>query len=99
MELSVLQRGSCEPLKAGVHAAALGLFAVMGLYNAAAWISRRQGHLAVNALLYSTLTLWERNHVGRHIAEVRRCKQAEAAAAVAERSGLRPAAVPTQVAA
>jgi hypothetical protein len=75
MELRVLQRGSCEPLKAGVHAAALGLFAIMGLYNAAAWLSRRQRHLAVNAILYSTLTLWEQKHVARHLEECRKCPE------------------------
>ena len=61
MALPILQRGSCEPLKAGVHAAALGLFAIMGLYNAAAWLSRRQTHLAVNAVLYSALIIVERS--------------------------------------
>jgi hypothetical protein len=40
--LEVVQNGKCEELKLGVHAAALGLVAVMGLYNAAAWLSRRQ---------------------------------------------------------
>src|SRR5687767_15052341 len=75
MELSILQRGSCEPLKAGVHAAALGLFAIMGLYNVAAWLTRRQTHLAVNALLYSSLIIVERKHVAQHLAEGRRCRQ------------------------
>jgi hypothetical protein len=75
MELRVLQRGSCEPLKAGVHAAALGLFAIMGLYNAAAWVSRRQRHLVVNAIVYSTLTMWEQKHVARHLAECRKCHE------------------------
>ena len=79
MELTVLQRGSCEPLKAGIHATALGLFALMGLYNAAAWMSRRQRHLAVNAILYSALTVWERTHVERHLNECRRCQDARAA--------------------
>src|SRR5262245_26766674 len=81
MELSLLQKGSCEPLKAGVHAAALGLFAIMGLYNAAAWLARRQTHLAVNAVLYSTLTVWERHHVAGHIAELQRCRARRAAEA------------------
>jgi hypothetical protein len=75
MTLSVLQRGSCEPLKAAIHGTALGLFAVMGLYNAAAWLMRRQPHLAVNAALYSTLTVWERRHVTNHLAELHACRQ------------------------
>ena len=41
MDLEVLKCGNCEELKAGVHAAALGLFVVMGAYNVAAWLSRR----------------------------------------------------------
>jgi hypothetical protein len=81
MQLTVLQCGRCEPLKAGVHATALGLFAVMGLYNAAAWVSRRDQHLAVNALLYSALTLWERKHVAHHLAAIRRCEEAQRLAA------------------
>jgi hypothetical protein len=69
--LTVLQCGECEPLKAGVHAAALGLFAVMGLYNTAAWLLRRERHLGVNAVLYSVLTLWEQHHVTHHVARMR----------------------------
>jgi hypothetical protein len=72
LPLPVLQCGSCERLKAGIHATALGLAAVMGLYNAAAWLSRRQAHLAVNAVLYTVLTAWEQQHVAHHIAELRR---------------------------
>ncbi len=70
--LGVLQCGSCERLKAGVHATALGLAALMGLYNAAAWLSRRQPHLAVNTVLYIALTAWEQQHVSHHLAEMRR---------------------------
>ena len=73
-QLSVLQCGSCEPLKAGVHGTALGLFAVMGLYNAAAWLARREQHLAVNAVLYAALTAWEQIQVARHLEALRRCQ-------------------------
>src|SRR2546421_12636104 len=66
--LRVLQCGSCEPLKLGVHGAAFGLAVVMGLYNAAAWLSRRERHLAVNAVFYVALTAWEQHHVAHHIA-------------------------------
>lgn len=64
--LTLLQCGSCEPLKLGVHAAALGLATVMGLYNAAAWLARRDRHLAVNTMLYAALILWEQHHVAHH---------------------------------
>lgn len=73
VSLKVLQCGSCERLKAGVHATALGLAALMGLYNAAAWLSRRQTHLAINTVLYAALTAWEQKHVSHHLAELRQC--------------------------
>lgn len=74
-DLPVLQCGNCEPLKAGFHAATLGLCAIMGLYNAAAWLSRRQRHLAVNAVIYTALTLWEERHVAHHLAELHKCHE------------------------
>lgn len=66
-----LHCGNCEPLKAGVHATALGLFVVMGVYNAAAWLRRRERHLALNAVVYAALTAWEQQHVAHHLAELR----------------------------
>lgn len=71
MDLPVLKCGNCEPLKLGIHAAALGLAALMGAYNGAAWLSRRQRHLAVNTVLYTCLTIWEQRHVAHHLATVR----------------------------
>lgn len=65
--LPILDVGSCEPLKAAVHGAALGLCALMGLYNAAAWLKRRQSHLAINAVIYLAATYWEQRHVAHHI--------------------------------
>jgi hypothetical protein len=50
--LPILQHGACEPFKAVVHGASLGLCALMGLYNVAAWVNRREKHLAVNAIVY-----------------------------------------------
>jgi len=38
----------------------------MGLYNAAAWLARRDRHLAVNTVLYAALILWEQHHVAHH---------------------------------
>ena len=65
--LPILDVGSCEPLKAAVHGVALGLCALMGLYNAAAWLKRRQSHLAINAVIYLAATYWEQRHVSQHI--------------------------------
>ena len=77
MDLPVLECGKCEPLKLGVHAGALGIAALCGLYNAAAWLSRRERHLAVNTVLYTALTIWEQQHVAHHLAELRRPRSAE----------------------
>jgi len=84
MDLKVLKCGNCEPLKVGVHATALGIAALCGLYNAAAWLSRREQHLAVNAVLYAALTAFEHRHVSHHIAELRRPRQAPEPAPPAE---------------
>ena len=67
MRLRILNCGCCELFKAGVHGAAFGLAAVMGLYNAAAWVRRREPHLAVNAILYAALTAWEHQHMAHHL--------------------------------
>jgi hypothetical protein len=75
-----LHCGHCEPLKAGVHATALGLFVVMGAYNVAAWLSRRERHLAINAVVYAALTAWEQQHVAHHLAELRATAPAAPAA-------------------
>src|SRR3954454_1749677 len=80
MDLKVLKCGNCEPLKLGVHGLALGIAAVCGLYNTAAWLSRREQHLAVNAMLYAALIAFEQRHVAHHIAELRQSKPADASA-------------------
>jgi hypothetical protein len=79
MDLNVLKCGNCEELKLGVHGLTLGLAVVCGLYNAAAWLSRREQHLAVNAVLYAALIAFEQRHVSHHIAEMRRPRQEPAA--------------------
>jgi hypothetical protein len=65
--LRILYPGNCEPLKAAFHGVALGLAAVMGAYNLAAFIRRRQSHLAVNAAIYIAAALWEQRHVAHHL--------------------------------
>jgi len=72
MDMEIVQCGNCEELKAGVHAAALGLFVVMGAYNIAAWLCRRERHLAINAVVYTMLTAWEQQHVMHHLAELQK---------------------------
>jgi hypothetical protein len=75
MDLEVLKCGNCEELKLGVHGLSLGLAALCGLYNAAAWLSRREQHLAVNTVLYAALIVFEQRHVAHHIAEIRRPRE------------------------
>ena len=65
--LPILYPGNCEPLKAAFHGAALVLAAVMGAYNTAAWMRRRQSHLAVNAVIYLAAAVWEQRHVAHHL--------------------------------
>jgi hypothetical protein len=64
----VLQNGNCERLKAATHGIALATALVCASYNLAAWIVRRQRHLAVNALLYTAAVIWETEHVRHHLA-------------------------------
>ena len=66
MRMSILESGTREGVKAAVHGMTLGLVAVMGAYNAAAWLQRRQPHLAMNAAIYAALTFFEYMHVGHH---------------------------------
>lgn len=65
----MLNVGRCEPLKAAVHGVLLATAAVCAAYNAAAWLKRRQRHLAVNAIIYSAAVWWEREHVMHHLVE------------------------------
>jgi hypothetical protein len=61
-----LHPGEGEILKGAVHAAVCGLALVCGVYNAAAWLTRRERHLGVNAVLYAGLAVWEAAHVRHH---------------------------------
>ena len=65
-EIKLLRCGNCEELNLGVHGTALALAVVMGAYNTAAWLLRRERHLAINSFLYTLLTIWEVQHVLHH---------------------------------
>ena len=67
----LLDHGNCEPFKAGVHAAGLVLASLCALYNAAAWLKRRERHLAINAIVYGAAVWVERCHVVEHMAACR----------------------------
>jgi hypothetical protein len=68
----LLDHGKCEPFKAGVHGAGLVLAALCALYNTAAWLKRRERHLAVNAIVYTAAVWVERCHVVEHLASCQR---------------------------
>ena len=63
----VLDAGRCEPLKAAVHGVLLATVGVCAAYNAAAWLKRRQKHLAINAIVYTAAAYWERCHIVHHL--------------------------------
>jgi len=87
MDMKVLKCGNCEELKLGVHGLTLGLAALCGLYIAAAWLTRREAHLAVNTVLYTALVVFEQRHVAHHMAEMRRLRVNLVPADPAERNG------------
>jgi hypothetical protein len=76
LDLDVLKCGNCEELKLGVHAGALAIAAVCGAYNAAAWLVRREPHLAINTVLYLMLIAWEQQHVSHHLETIRHPREA-----------------------
>jgi hypothetical protein len=63
----MLDNGQCEPLKAAVHGVLMATVSVCAAYNTAAWLKRRQRHLAINAVIYSAAVWWERCHVLHHL--------------------------------
>lgn len=65
----MLNVGRCEPLKAAVHGLLLATAAVCAAYNSAAWLKRRQRHLAINAVIYGAAIWWEASHVRHHLVE------------------------------
>lgn len=51
--------GQHEALKLTVHGAILGLSVLCLSYNVVAYYRRREGHLARNAVIYTTLAAFE----------------------------------------
>lgn len=56
--------------KAAVHGALLTLAALCGVYNAASFLKRGERHLAVNAVVYGALMVYEVVNVRHHCASV-----------------------------
>ena len=63
----MLNSGECEPAKAAVHGLLMATVALCAAYNTAAWLKRRQTHLAINAVVYSAAIWWERCHIVHHL--------------------------------
>ena len=63
----LLDSGACEPMKAAVHGVLMATVAVCAAYNTAAWIKRRQPHLAINAVVYTVAVWWESCHIRHHL--------------------------------
>ena len=63
----MLDKGECEPAKAAVHGVLMAAVSVCAAYNTAAWLKRRETHLAINAILYSAAVWWERCHIVHHL--------------------------------
>jgi hypothetical protein len=70
----MLNSGRCEPMKAAVHGVLMATVAVCAAYNTAAWIKRRQPHLAINAIIYTAAVWWECSHIVHHL---RACPELE----------------------
>lgn len=64
---SFIDAGVGEDLKALVHGGALVVSALMAGYSLVAWLRRRERHLAVNAALYTSMTLWEGRQMKHHL--------------------------------
>ena len=65
--INMLNNGECEPAKAAVHGVLMATVALCAAYNTAAWIKRRQTHLAINAVVYTAAVWWERCHIVHHL--------------------------------
>ena len=63
----MLESGEHETVKAGAHGLLGALAAVCLAYNVAAWVTRRERHLAINAVIYAALVGLEVRQVARHL--------------------------------
>lgn len=63
----ILDSGRAEPFKAQFHAAIGVLVGVAAVYNACAWLKRREPHLAINAVIYTVGAGYEVAQTLRHL--------------------------------
>ena len=73
-----VSQGHAEPVKGAFHGLAAVVCGLMFAYNTAAWLFRREPHLAMNALVYGTAILYEGVQTNRHVAARIRAARNEA---------------------
>ena len=62
-----VSQGHAEPVKGAFHGLAAVVCGLMFAYNTAAWLLRRERHLASNALVYGFAILFELVQTRRHL--------------------------------
>ena len=67
--MTFLEPKSCEGIKGAWHLGGLIFAAGAALYNIGALLQRRQTHLAINAAVYASLTLYELQKCNHHLRE------------------------------
>jgi hypothetical protein len=72
--MSLWHCGEYERLKTGVHGTACALGLLMAGYNAVAWLTRRERHLAVNAVVYTAAIWWEVRQTTHHWTRITRTR-------------------------
>lgn len=65
--MKLLRSGEAETFKACYHAGLCAFVAGAFLYNAAAFVLRRDRHLAINAAVYGAATVFEARKVRHHL--------------------------------
>lgn len=64
---SLCASGNQEPVKCGVHGAAVMIAALCAAYNITACLFRRDWHLRVNAVVYTLAVVWELKQTLHHL--------------------------------
>ena len=64
--MSLLNKGSDEAYKGALHAYLAGFLTVVGSYNLAAYLARRERHLLTNTVIYTAGVGWEVYQAWRH---------------------------------
>ena len=68
--MKMLDHGEDEKLKAFVHVGLGMLAALCAIYNTLAYLQRRERHLGVNAVVYTSMVVLEAVQVQRHVRDM-----------------------------